>query len=586
MAVPTTMSNDEEASLFGEAPNLHPNDDGITGPYNFTVPRAISIAASVSILTISGIFLFNTLNINEPSSMKTMTSLGKTVSTQSKANLFDTVLTDLEHGILSAEEAMGIYNPKGEECILRPQENVGKRCKSTSGYTKFSVDAIDGKWPEGFSWTILNDEEDGDVGKGLLHTESGAMSDETSKKKCASFVTEICAPERFVVYASSDKDVSANSVVNVCGKEVADGEALDFTDTFFSCQAGLDVTGDDKKKLLAGLAANSLSGVQMVSGSLSGVSGSMNYGSYAITPTNSTNVPDESGVSNSTSVPDDSGASNSTDVPDSADGEPTTPASGGNFEPTEPTDDAPTEGGVERSQISSDGTDYKICNVNNIPRSYLLNGVTVGAGCLALADKDLTTIPENPQYKHANLVIVCGNKDSGTIRLNTEVLSAYDLVYDGQSLVSSMLLDKASDVKFYLRDNYSGLSKHYAGTKSNGAEWSEANKPFTFAGQKYSSTTPPFKNVGDNVKSIEFESTTDDLTDCGTYDELKRYFRKDKKKLKAAMADLKLKAETTKKALTDKAPKEESKKLAYEKLYKETMAKKKAENEAEKSRKQ
>merc|ERR1712196_36350 len=111
------------------------------------VPRAISIAASVSILTISGIFLF------------------------------DTVLTDLEHGILSAEEAMGIYNPKGEECILRPQENVGKRCKSTSGYTKFSVDAVDGKWPEGFSWTILNDEEDGDVGKGLLHTESGAMSD-------------------------------------------------------------------------------------------------------------------------------------------------------------------------------------------------------------------------------------------------------------------------------------------------------------------------------------------------------------------------------------------------------------------------
>merc|ERR1711990_1061894 len=80
------------------------------------------------------------------------------------------------------------------------------------------------------------------------------------------------------------------------------------------------------------------------------------------------------------------------------------------------------------------------------------------------------------------------------------------------------------------------------GTKGNGMEWSHANEPFTFAGQKYSSTVRPFKNVGDNVKSLEFTSTTDDLTDCGSYAELKRYFKKDKKKLKAAMDNLKLKA--------------------------------------------
>ncbi len=578
------MSNDEEAPFLGEDGNSHPNGSSISAPYTFTVSRAISMAASVSVLAVFGIALFHSLDINKPSSMETMTSLGKSVSSNAKANLFDTVLTDIEQGVLSAEEAMGIYNPDGEECILRPQEHIGKRCKSTSGFTKFSVDAVDGKWPEGFSWTILKDEGDGDIGRGLLHTERGRMSEETSKKKCTSFVTEVCAPDKFVVYATSDKDVSANSVVNVCGKKVADGEALDFTDTFFSCQAGVDITGDDKNKLLAGLAANSLSGVSMVSGSLSGISGSMNYGSVPTagtdqpTGSNSTNTPDdESPGSNSTNVPDDeSPGSNSTNVPDdSTDGE-TTPASGGNFEPTEPTDDAPTEGGVERTQISSEGTDYKICNINNVPRSYLLHGVTVGAGCLALADKDLTTIPENPQYSHANLVVVCGNRDSGTIELGTEVLSDYDLVYDGQSLLSSMLLDKAGDVRFYMHDGHEGLSKHYAGTKGNGAEWSEANQPFTFAGQKYSSTTPPFHNVGDNVKSLEFTSTTDELTDCGSYDELKRYFKKDEKKLKAAMADMKLKEEATKKVVSKKAAKANEKKLAYEKLYKETMAKKKA----------
>lgn len=93
---------------------------------------------------------------------------------------------------------------------------------------------------------------------------------------------------------------------------------------------------------------------------------------------------------------------------------------------------------------------------------------------------------------------------------------------------------------------------------------------------KYSSTTPPFHNVGDNVKSLEFTSTTDELTDCGSYDELKRYFKKDEKKLKAAMADMKLKEEATKKVVSKKAAKANEKKLAYEKLYKETMAKKKA----------
>merc|ERR1711871_337202 len=390
--------------------------------------------------------------------------------------------------------------------------------------------------------------------------------------------TEICAPDKIVVYATSDKDISANSVVNVCGKKVADGEALDFTDTFFSCQAGVDIVGDEKKNLIAAMAAPSLSGAHMISGSLSGISGSMNYISTTTSSHSGADGTDESSSANSTDVSEssegetttdgteESSSANSTDVSESSEGETTSSSDGGTMEPREPTDDAPTDGGVERNQIFPEGTDFKICNVNNIPRSYLLDGVTVGEGCVVLADKDLTTIPVNPQYTHANLVIVCGNKDSGTVRLNTEKLNAYDLIYEEQSLLSSMVLDKASDVIFYLQDDARGLSKHYAGTKGNGTPWSQANEPFTFAGQKYSSTTPPFKDVGDNVKSLEFTSTTDKITDCGSYDELKRYFKKDKKKLKAAMAEMKLRAENGESA---------EKRKAYEKLYKETISKKK-----------
>jgi len=579
MSSAATPSNDEEAPFLNEneraTSNNNNNNNNININATITLPRVISIAASVSMLAVAGVALFHSLDINDPGSMKTMTSLGKAISTNSQTNLFDTIVTDLEQGILSAEEAMGIYNPNGEECILRPHENMGKRCKSTSGYTKFNVKAINGQWPKGFSWTILQDEGDGEIGKGLLHTETGEMSDETAKKKCASFVTEVCAPDKFIVYASSDEALSEKSTVDVCGKSVADGEALDFTDSFFSCRAGVDITGDARKNLLAGLAAPSLSGApHMVSGSLSGVSGSMNYGSS--TPSESTD------------------GSDGTDGTDGTDGSESTntPSTGGDFQPTEPTDDAPTEGGVERTQISSEGTDYKICNVNNIPRSYLVDGVTVGPGCLALADKDLTTIPENPQYTHANLVVICGNKDSGTVQLDAETLNAYDLIYEGQSLLSSMLLDKACDVKYYLEDGFTGLSKHYNGTKGNGMEWSHANEPFTFAGQKYSSTVRPFKNVGDNVKSLEFTSTTDELTDCGSYAELKRYFKKDKKKLQAAMDNLKLKSESTQKTLnlnSDKKEKKEKaakeKKLAYEKLYKKTMAKKKKADKKKASKK-
>merc|ERR1719231_708625 len=61
-------------------------------------------------LAVAGVALFHSLDISHPSSMKTMTSLGKEISSNAQTNLFDTIVTDLEQGILSAEEAMGIYN--------------------------------------------------------------------------------------------------------------------------------------------------------------------------------------------------------------------------------------------------------------------------------------------------------------------------------------------------------------------------------------------------------------------------------------------------------------------------------------------
>ena len=110
--------------------------------------------------------------------------------------------------------------------------NTHSRVKETCPHPTTSLAVLgdeDGRWPAGFSWTVLKDGDDG-VGdhKSFLHTERGEF-DHTrthgNDVQCKKFVTELCLSGDYVVYANSDNEKSANSAVSVCDKKVIADEA-------------------------------------------------------------------------------------------------------------------------------------------------------------------------------------------------------------------------------------------------------------------------------------------------------------------------------------------------------------------------
>merc|ERR1711871_787709 len=207
----------------------------------------------------------------------------------------------------------------------------------------------------------------------------------------------------------------------------------------------------------------------------------------------------------------------------------------------------------------SDGAsvaNVKLCNINNIPLSTLIQGVTVPEGCVVLADKDLATVNVNPQYNHATIFLICATKDAGNVRIGSDVLAAYDMIFEGSSILSSMVLDSKSEITFYPTTDFKGGEKYYKG------HWSHiGNQVYSLAKQKYHATAPPFVNVMDNVHSLIFKSETDVLSDCNSHENINRYkprreelavsatkhsvHDKDKEKVNAIDSQLKLLSQKT-----------------------------------------
>jgi hypothetical protein len=116
-------------------------------------------------------------------------------------------------------------------CALNSKVHASLICASRT--TKFYVDADDnGKWPAGFSWTVLKDTGNSQQGeRSFLHLEKGEFNSELSAGKdirCKKFVTELCLSGNYVVYANSDEPSSSAASVSVCNSAVAVDEALDF----------------------------------------------------------------------------------------------------------------------------------------------------------------------------------------------------------------------------------------------------------------------------------------------------------------------------------------------------------------------
>jgi hypothetical protein len=99
----------------------------------------------------------------------------------------------------------------------------------TKDITTFLVEADpSGKWPEGFSWTLLKDLNGDHVRKTVMYSTNGEDASKTyAHVDCRSFDTELCLSGNYLVYANS-VNVGSVSAVKVCNNVVLSGEALNF----------------------------------------------------------------------------------------------------------------------------------------------------------------------------------------------------------------------------------------------------------------------------------------------------------------------------------------------------------------------
>ena len=126
--------------------------------------------------------------------------------------------------------------------------NMNKRCPHE--FTTITVPSMGQKhgykWPKGFSWTILKDDDEADTSSSDVISRQflAAVSNTTvshrynEDSKCDEYVTALCLQGTYVIYANSDEvddldQAKGESVV--CNRIVKVGEALDFSIRGNSC---------------------------------------------------------------------------------------------------------------------------------------------------------------------------------------------------------------------------------------------------------------------------------------------------------------------------------------------------------------
>lgn len=173
--------------------------------------------------------------------------------------------------------------------------------------------------------------------------------------------------------------------------------------------------------------------------------------------------------------------------------------------------EAESEDTSSNSEVNEEeiGGKISICNQNDIPVSYIRDGVTVPPGCVTLVDKDITTMTANPQYEYASIVTICADASAGTFLFDEEHLSDYDLIFQGSSLVSALGSGMQSTAVVYEDDAAAGEANKRFLPISSGRH----TRFVSLQGQKYVSDA---KVIASNIYSLELTSATEELSDCAS----------------------------------------------------------------------
>lgn len=157
--------------------------------------------------------------------------IGKEI--EMKANKQENLDKEIKQTTICNIDAPGEWNSKmnqrcSHELTMISVPSMGKR----HGY----------RWPEGFSWTILKDDDEVDssssssssISKQFLASMSGSTVDHQldQANNCDEYVTQLCLEGTYVIYANNDEvdDMGKfGGELIVCDKSVKGGEALDFS---------------------------------------------------------------------------------------------------------------------------------------------------------------------------------------------------------------------------------------------------------------------------------------------------------------------------------------------------------------------
>jgi hypothetical protein len=225
--------------------------------------------------------------------------------------------------------------------------------------------------------------------------------------------------------------------------------------------------------------------------------------------TNSTEVPEESPPEES--PPEESPPEES--PPEESPPEESPPESehDDNEEQTEVETDAPPQGAGNNDQVYKENIgDYaNICMINDVPVSYIAEGITVSPGCVLLSSKDLTTADANPQYDYASIVTLCATRQAGDVILDSTALSDFDLIFEGDSLVMSVGLGDDTQTTVFKENHADGdVMKRFLGSPANSGKY---DLLYSLASNKYMSDGT---TIGGNVRSVELKTSVETLSDC------------------------------------------------------------------------
>lgn len=170
----------------------------------------------------------------------------------------------------------------------------------------------------------------------------------------------------------------------------------------------------------------------------------------------------------------------------------------------------PADAGEDNHVFKETVEDYgNICMQRNVPLSAIREGVTINPGCVVVSDKDLTIADANPQYDVASLMTLCATREAGDAVLGSDDLTDMGMVFEGNSLVSSIGLGDDTQVAVFKDEDAEGdVKKAFLGAPARDGKY---DLLYSLASNKYEADGTI---IGGNVFSVEFKTSMETLSDC------------------------------------------------------------------------